>query len=155
VPGVALAILAINDSAGEVPQVNDPSKTIYGEIAPDASKELRAFSFLIGKWEGKGKTRLENGTFAEYPVTWIGRYILNGTAIADEAHAPAPDGSPYLGISLRHYDRIGKTWIIEFLNVTGSFIRKQVNPGSGSVTVTEHEVVAASESRGMKVGVKV
>lgn len=131
--------------------MNDPSRTSYGEIAPDAPKELRAFSFLVGKWEGNGKTRLENGTFAEYPVTWIGRYMLDGTAIADEVHAPAPDGSPYLGISFRQYDRISKAWIIEFLNVTGSFIRKQVNPGSGSVAATEQEVVVASESPGMKI----
>jgi hypothetical protein len=131
--------------------MNDPSKTSYGEISPDAPSELLAFAFLIGKWDGKGKTRLENGTYAEYPVKWIGRYILNGTAIADEAHGPAPDGSPYLGISLRQYHRTSKTWIIEFLNVTGSFIRKQVNSGSGSVVVTDQEVVVASESPGMKV----
>ena len=149
--GIALAFLTINASAEEASQVNDPSKTTYGEIAPNAPNELRAFSFLVGKWEGKGKTRLENGTFAEYPVTWIGRYILNGTAIADEVRAPAPDGSPWLGISLRQYDRASKTWIIEFLNVTGSFIRKQVNPVSGSVAVTGQDVVVASESPGMKI----
>jgi len=131
--------------------VNDPSKTSYGEMAPGAPEELRAFSFLIGRWEGKGRTRLENGTFAEYPVTWIGRYILNGTAIADEVHGPAPDGTPYLGISLRQYDVTSRTWIVEFLNVTGSFLRKQVNPGSGSVAVTEQEVVVSSESPGMKI----
>ncbi|NIR58034.1 MAG: hypothetical protein GWO02_00180, partial [Gammaproteobacteria bacterium] len=53
---------------------------------------MSVFSFLVGKWEGAGKTRLPDGSYAEYPVTWIGRYILDGTAIADEAHAPFPDG---------------------------------------------------------------
>jgi hypothetical protein len=33
-------------------------------------------------------------------VAWIGLYILDGTAIADEAHAPYPDGRPALGIHL-------------------------------------------------------
>ena len=101
---------------------------------------------LIGKWDGKGKTRLEDGTFAEFPVTWIGRYILDGTAIADEMHSVTPDGSPYLGISLRQYDAIGKTWIVEYLNVSGSFLRKQVKGDSGSVIVTGPNVTVASES---------
>ncbi|MBV8844635.1 MAG: DUF1579 family protein [Bryobacterales bacterium] len=102
----------------------------------------------MGGW---GKTRLENGTFAEYPVTWIGRYILAGTAIADELHGPAPDGSPFLGISLRQYDAQKKTWIIEYLNVSHSFLRRQVNSGSGSVVVNGRNVVVASESPGIKV----
>jgi hypothetical protein len=101
--------------AQEAAPVNDPSKTKYGQINRDAPAQLRVFSFLIGKWDGKGKTRLPDGTVAEFPVTWIGRYILDGMAIADEAHAPAPDGSPYLGISLRQYDPGRKSWIIEFL----------------------------------------
>ena len=54
-------------------------------------------------------------------VTWIGRYILNGTAIADEFHSLTPDGSPYLGISLRQYDADRETWIIEYLNVSNFF----------------------------------
>src|SRR5215469_13892173 len=51
--------------------VSDPSKTAYGEISSNAPKELRAFSFLVGKWAGKGKTKLPNGTVAEFPVSWI------------------------------------------------------------------------------------
>ena len=137
--------------SAEVPPVNDPTKTVYGEIGAHAPPELRAFAFLIGKWDGKGKTRLADGTFGEYPVTWIGRYILNGTAIADEAHAPAPDGSPYLGISLRQYDALRKTWIIEFLNVSGSFLRKQVNADAGAVTITGQNVLIVSESPAVKI----
>ncbi|MBV9398827.1 MAG: DUF1579 family protein [Bryobacterales bacterium] len=84
-------------------------------------------------------------------MTWIGRYILAGTAIADELHGPAPDGSPFLGISLRQYDAQKKTWIIEYLNVSHSFLRRQVNSGSGSVVVNGRNVVVASESPGIKV----
>ena len=68
-------------------------------MSPRAPKELNAFAFLIGTWDGTGRTRLPDGKVAEYPVTWIGRYVLDGTAIADEVHGPAPDGSPTLGIS--------------------------------------------------------
>ena len=121
--------------AVEVTQM-DPSKTTYGERNPSAPKELEVFSFLVGKWQGTGKARLPDGTVAEFSgVTWIGRYVLDGTAIADEGHAAYPDGRPALGISLRQYDASRKSWIVEFLNVSESFLRKQVNAGSGSVEV--------------------
>jgi hypothetical protein len=82
-------------------QAPAPAKTAYGERNANAPKELAAFSFLIGKWEGTGKVNLEDGSSASFAVSWIGRYVLDGTAIADEFHSSAPDGSPYLGISLR------------------------------------------------------
>lgn len=126
--------------------MSDPSITAYGEKNPGAPQELGAFSFLIGKWTGRGKTKIEDGKFAEYDVAWIGRYILDGTAIADEMHAPNPDGSPYLGISFRQYDAQRRTWIVEYLNVAGSFLRKQVNQQSGSVQVNGRNVTVASES---------
>ena len=113
-----------------------PQITKYGERNAGSPDELEVFSFLVGKWQGTGKVKLDGGKFAEFQdVSWIGRYILDGTAIADELHSSAPDGSPYLGISLRQYDTKRKTWIIEYLNVSNSFLRKQVNGGSGSVAV--------------------
>jgi hypothetical protein len=131
--------------------MSDPTKTTYGERSPHAPPELDVFAFLIGTWNGQGKTTLPDGKVAEFPVTWIGRYILDGTAIADEAHAPAPDGSPYLGISLRQYDGNRRTWIIEFLNVSQSFLRRQVNTDSGAVHVTGRTVTVASESPGVTI----
>ena len=129
--------------------MTDPSKTIYGERSPRAPRELDVFAFLIGKWEGRGRTRLPDGKVAEYPVAWVGRYILDGTAIADEAHAPYPDGTPSLGITFRQYDQIRKTWVVEFLNVSGSFLRRQVHDGTGSVAVSGRTVTITSESPGM------
>ena len=122
--------------------------TTYGERNGDAPKELDAFAFLIGKWEGGGKTKTADGKIVEFGgVTWIGRYVLDGMAIADEGHASeTPDGKPYLGISFRHYDQTKKAWIVEFLNVTKSFLRRQVNATSGSVTVDGKNVVVVSEA---------
>ena len=131
--------------------MTDPSKTIYGEKSPSAPRELDVFAFLIGTWEGRGKTRLPDGKVAEYPVAWIGRYILDGTAIADEGHAPYPDGTPSLGITFRQYDQSRKTWVIEFLNVSQSFLRRQVNQGIGSVAVNGRTVTITSESPGVVV----
>ena len=131
--------------------MSDRSKTIYGDKNPGAPSQLDTFAFLIGKWEGKGKTTLENGEVAEFPVTWIGRWVLDGLAIADEAHSVGPDGRPYLGISFRHYDSIRATWIVEYLNVSHSFLRKQVNTEAGSVSVNGRTVTVSSESPGISV----
>ena len=126
--------------------VNDPTKTTYGEKGQDTPKELDVFSFLIGTWEGNGKTRLDDGRVAEYKVTSIGRYILSGAAIADEFHATTPDGKLYLGINLWYYDRNRQNWVVEYLNVSNSFLRKLVNSSFGSVTVRGRNVTVASES---------
>jgi hypothetical protein len=65
-------------------------------------------------------------------------------AIADEFHASTPDGKSYLGISLRQFDTTHKSWVVEYLNVTNSFLRKQVNPLSGSVVQKTDTVVVIS-----------
>jgi hypothetical protein len=88
---------------------------------------------------------------AEYPVAWVGRYILDGTAIADEGHTPYPDGTPGLGITFRQYDQSRKAWVIEFLNVSQSFLRRQVHHGTGSVAVSGRTVTVTSESPGIVV----
>jgi hypothetical protein len=153
VAGLVVAGLLVtgNASAQELPTMTDPSKTIYGERSPRAPRELDVFAFLIGKWDGRGRTRLPDGKVAEYPVAWVGRYVLDGTAIADEAHAPYPDGTPAVGISLRQYDQSRKTWVIEFLNVSESFLRRQVHHGTGSVAVSGRTVTVTSESPGIVV----
>jgi hypothetical protein len=149
--GVVAVIVTCDIRTVKVMQM-DVSKTTYGERNPSAPNELAVFSFLIGKWQGTGKTRLPDGTVAEFSgVSWIGRYVLDGTAIADESHAAYPDGRPVLGISLRQYDASRKTWIVEFLNVSESFLRKQVNRGSGSVEVDGRNVTVNSESPGISI----
>ena len=66
-------------------------------------------------------------------------------------HSVTPDGSPYLGISLRQYDASRKIWIVEYVNVSSSFLRKQVNEGSGSVKVDGRNVTVSSESPGTSI----
>ena len=146
---VVAALLTGPVRAQEVPTVTDPSKTIHGERSPRAPRELDLFAFLVGTWEGRGRTRLPDGTVAEYPIAWVGRYILDGTAIADEAHGPYPDGTPGLGITFRQYDQSRKTWVIEFLNVSESFLRRQVHHGTGSVAVNGRTVTVTSGSPGI------
>ncbi len=129
----------------------EPAITTYGEKHPQAPDQLGSFSFLVGKWNGTGKTRLEDGSHAQFALTWIGRYVLNGMAIADEIHSLAPDGKPYLGISIRYFDTKNDSWIIEYLNVSNSFLRRQVNPHSGSVSVDASTIVVISQNGQTKI----
>ena len=125
----------------------DSAITSYGKKHDSAPEELDVFSFLIGKWEGSGKTRLPDGTVVEYDgITWIGRYILDGMAIMDEGHVPLPDGGRGIGITFRYFDPVNEHWIVEFLNVTNSFIRRQVNAESGSIEIDGTTVIVVSES---------
>jgi hypothetical protein len=119
--------------------------TTYGERNARAPEELNLFSFLVGKWNGTGKTRAADGKQVQFELNWIGRYILDGMAIADEFHSLAPDGKPYLGVSLRHFDAKQGSWVVEYLNVSNSFLRRQVNPRSGSVSRDAGAIVVISE----------
>ena len=125
----------------------EPAVLKYGERNAEAPSELSLFSFFVGTWKGGGRTRLPDGKYAQYDdgVTWIGRYVLDGMAIADEVHIVNPEGKPYLGITLRQFDAKHASWIIEFLNVTVSFVRRQVNPRSGSVSVKDGTITIISE----------
>lgn len=148
---IATMVLALTYgiSAMSDAQTARPAITTYGEKNANAPKELDVFAFLIGKWEGARTIKLADGTSAEVTWTWIGRYVLDGMAIADELHASFPGGSPYLGISLRQYDEAKKAWIIEFLNVSNSFLRRQVNADSGSVSVDGNAVIIIAEAPDM------
>ena len=99
----------------------------------------------------QGQDQASGWEVGRYPVAWIGRYILDGTAIADEGHGPYPDGTPFLGITFRQYDQSRKTWVIEFLNVSESFLRRQVHHGTGLVAVSGRTVTVTSESPGIVV----
>jgi hypothetical protein len=130
----AAALAAALWGAGGAATAQAPAVTPYGSRNPSAPAELDLFAFLVGKWEGTSKVRLPDGTMGDGgPVTWIGRWALDGTAIADETHSLAPGGSPGMGMTLRRYDRQAHAWTVEFINVTANFIRRQVNPRSGSV----------------------
>jgi hypothetical protein len=138
--------LVLAMAVGAPAMAQDSSITTYGTRHESAPEELDAFSFLIGKWEGSGRTRLPDGTVVEYDgITWIGRYVLDGMAIVDEGHMPLPDGGRGIGITFRYFDPVNEHWIVEFLNVTNSFIRRQVNAEAGSVEIDGTTVIVVSE----------
>lgn len=118
----------------------DPAVTTYGAVNAAAPKELALFAFLVGKWSGTARSRNSDGTFSEYKFDWIGRYVLDGMAIADEMRMAAAQGGAIQGMSLRFFNPESKGWVIEFLNFNRAFLRKQVNAGTGAVTQSGNAV---------------
>lgn len=143
------AWIALAVTAGTA-QADEPAVTPYGAESPDAPPELRLFSFLVGRWEGTERAPLADGTVGEVKSTWIGRYILDGMAIAHELHAEASDGSSYRGMSFFYFDPASRAWTVEFLNITGSFLRRQVDRRSGAVT-QEGNAIVVTDTHGERV----
>ena len=117
----------------------DPA--VYGAPNPNAPHELQTFAFLIGTWEGEGRTVGQDGTSQDYRMTWVGRYILGGYAIADEARVFDAEGmlSAHF-ITYRFYDREAGQWIIEAFNVLESSMIHQAPEDLGGVRVSGETV---------------
>jgi hypothetical protein len=89
----------------------------FGRLNAKAPTELSRFAFLIGKWQSEAKLTSANGTWQTYKAAWLGRYILDGYAIADEYQMFGPSGDLIvLGMNFRTYDSAKKTWNIRWLN---------------------------------------
>jgi hypothetical protein len=132
VMALAMALFLSNPGNGAEP-VTVRAVTTYGVLNPAAPAELGMFAFLIGKWTGTARSRNPDGTYSEYQFDWIGRYALDGMAIADEMRMSSAQGGAIQGMSLRFYDAARKQWAIEFLNFNRSFLRRQVGSEWGEV----------------------
>ena len=91
------------------------SEQDYGKPNPNAPKELSQFAFLIGRWRGEAIVKGEDGAPQSFQVTWVGRYILDGYAIADEFRmADAQGNLVMLGQNYRSYNTEKKTWVMKW-----------------------------------------
>ena len=89
----------------------------YGSLHPSASPALPVFAFLIGRWNCDAKVKLEDGTWQGFRASWLGRYILDGYAIADEYRMTDADGRLIvLGENFRIYDANRQHWNLKWLN---------------------------------------
>jgi hypothetical protein len=89
----------------------------FGEPNPNAPAELSRFAFLAGQWRCEAKVLLDDGTWQTFDATWIGRFILDGYAIADEYRMTDSSGELIvLGMNLRTYDPAGQNWNMKWLN---------------------------------------
>lgn len=144
--GAALVLVVLHTATTDGVVAQEAAVVPYGVRNSAAPAELDAFSFLVGKWKGVAKVRLENGDYADYEVVWIGRYVLNGMAIADEGYSVSPGGDTRLeGYSLRFFDPSTRSWTVDFVNVARSFVRRQVSPRTGSVQLDGTTVVVSAE----------
>lgn len=76
----------------------------FGEPNPNAPAALSRFAFLIGKWQFEASARLADGEWQTFRGTWLGRFILDGYAIADEYRMTGASGELIvLGLNLRTY----------------------------------------------------
>ena len=123
-PALALSSVApaqlTRPPAKEHPRQMNRDAQEYGKISPNAPPELSRFAFLIGKWHGEAKLKRDDGTSEALKTTWEGRYILDGYAIADEFRMTTSAGQLLvLGLNLRSYDAMNKTWNMKWLNALG------------------------------------
>ena len=89
----------------------------FEKANPNAPAELSRFAFLIGRWRCDARVKSPNGEWQTFQATWLGRFILDGYAIADEYKMFGPSGELIvLGMNLRTYDPAKQTWNIKWLN---------------------------------------
>jgi len=113
-PGVVSALVA-NEATQEESQVMNPNQQEYGAPNSNAPEELSQFTFLIGKWRCDAKIKGADGAWQPFQATWVGRYILDGYAIADEYRMTKPDGTlVMLGQNYRSYNTDKKAWVMKW-----------------------------------------
>jgi hypothetical protein len=88
-----------------------------GNANPNAPAALSRFAFLIGSWRCEARVKSATGTWQTLRATWLGRFILDGYAIADEYRMTDSAGELIvLGMNVRAYDATKQTWNIKWLN---------------------------------------
>jgi hypothetical protein len=89
----------------------------FGQFSPNAPAALSRFAFLIGTWRCDATVRTPDGGWQTFEGTWVGRFILDGYAIADEYRMTGASGELLvLGINLRTYHATKQTWNMKWLN---------------------------------------
>jgi hypothetical protein len=96
----------------------------FGKLNPNAPAALSQFAFLIGRWKCDARIMSANGEWQTFHATWVGRYILDGYAIADEYRMTDISGKLIvLGMNFRSYDAAKRIWNIKWLNaMTGTWV---------------------------------
>jgi hypothetical protein len=96
----------------------------FGKPNPNAPAALSRFAFLIGRWRCEAKVRSADGEWQTLQATWLGRFILDGYAIADEYRMTGFSGELIvLGMNLRTYDTTKQIWNMKWLNaLTGTWV---------------------------------
>ena len=114
-------------------QLLDPA---FGKLSPHAPPELAAFAFLIGSWQCNARIKSTTGDWQRFEAQWLGRFILDGYAIADEYRMTTLSGELIvLGMNVRTYNPATHTWTIKWFDaITGAWT-DLVSPELGGVHI--------------------
>jgi hypothetical protein len=89
----------------------------FGQANPLAPAALARFAFLIGRWRCEAHVASATGDWHTFEATWLGRFILDGYAIADEFRMTGSSGELIvLGVNLRTYDATAQMWNMKWLH---------------------------------------
>jgi len=114
----------------------------FDQPNPNAPAALSRFAFLMGTWRCEAKVKSANGEWQRFEATWLGRFILDGYAIADEYRMTDSSGElVVLGMNFRTYDAARQLWNIRWLNaLTGSWT-ELTSEGFGGVRLDDHSII--------------
>lgn len=88
-----------------------------GKLNPHAPAALSRFAFLVGRWRCEAKINTASGESQVFHASWLGRFILDGYAIADEYRMTSSSGELIvLGMNFRAFDAARQSWNIKWLN---------------------------------------
>jgi len=122
----------------------EPTEENFGKADPRAPSELSRFAFLVGRWECEAKLRLPGGEWQTLRATWVGRFILDGHAIADEYRMTDSSGNTIvLGMNFRSYDAANRTWNIRWLDALAGTWLDLASPELGGVRFDGDAIVYA------------
>lgn len=143
----ALLLIGSTRPAAATPKdshLMDSVKNEFGQRNPKAPAALSQFAFLVGRWRCEAKVTSPNGEWQTLRATWLGRFILDGYAIADEYRMTGSSGELIvLGVNLRTYDATKQTWNIKWLNALGGSWVDLGPPELGGVTVDGQSIIYA------------
>jgi hypothetical protein len=113
----------------------------FGMPNAGAPRELVTFDFLVGAWECESSVRGPDGVVRARPATWVGRYILDGYAIADEFRQLGPAGEvAMLGQTFRTFNADSKTWVMKWLDALDATWLDLGPEDLGGVTVRDGRI---------------
>ncbi len=114
-------------------QLLDPA---FAKLDPHAPPELAAFAFLIGSWQCNAKIKSSSGDWQRFEAQWLGRFILDGHAIADEYRMTTLSKElTVLGMNIRTYNSATRTWSIKWLDALTGAWTDLVSPDLGGVHI--------------------
>ncbi len=98
-----------------------------GQPHADAPAELSQFSFLLGRFDIKGRTWQEDHWSENHSVAyWEGEYIMDGFGIADYWYNTPPDSTgptPGRGVNIRMFNETEGMWKMAWMHSNNPNVR--------------------------------